>query len=83
MSEKLRKPRPSRKPIRLSEDSWYYENRGSIHLISWQRNLPLNQQTHCVELKIPWSKLMESAARCRPEQVKAMLLERNRDGGGK
>lgn len=61
------KPRPSNRSQRINKDAWFYEKRGSITLIHWTSG---GAGTRCATLTIPWRLLMESAKRCRPEQVK-------------
>lgn len=64
------RPRPSNKPQNVNADCWWYENRGSIELIAWVNNTDGTRRT-CVNIRIPWKKLMESARRCRPEECRS------------
>lgn len=61
------KVRPSSKPQDVNPDCWYYESRGKITFIGWTGQ---GQSRKNVHVKIPWKMLMESARRCRPEEVK-------------
>ena len=70
------KPRPSNKPTNISEDSWFYERRGGIDLIHWCKDVE-GKKRHASTIKIPWKLLMQSAARCRPEQVASSVLKGN------
>jgi len=61
------RPRPSNQAQHIDEDCWYYEARGKITFIGW---IGEGQPRRSVHVNIPWKMLMDSARRCRPEQVK-------------
>ena len=64
------RPRLRHDPIILNKQTtWFYEERGGIRLIHWCKDANGNRQ-HALSVKIPWRSLLESARRCRPEEVK-------------
>jgi hypothetical protein len=61
--------KPSKNPVLINDDTWFYEYRGRIDLVHWCID-DKGKRRHPSIIKIPWTTLMASAQRCRPEQVK-------------
>lgn len=53
------------------DTTWFYEYRGKIEIIHWCKD-EQRKNRHASHIKIPWRLLMESARRCRPEEVKRL-----------
>jgi hypothetical protein len=61
---KAQKPaKPSNDSQRLTENAWYYEYRGRIDVVVWVTEPRTGFHT-ATTVRIPWSKLLRSAARC-------------------
>lgn len=59
------KPNGRRDPVKVNENVSYYERRNYVEV--QVRNL----SSPVVIARIPWSQLIESARRCRPEEFEA------------
>lgn len=61
------KATPSDEPQHINKNLWYYETKRCVEIIQDVTPFPF-KTTHLVRVTIPWTRLLASAKRCRPEE---------------
>ena len=51
--------KPSLKPIRINDDTWFYESEKSLHFVSWVTE-PHSGNRVAASFRVPWKKLAKS-----------------------